>query len=62
MAFYFPYFLYISLNNCWYCHSWLEDGANNARIVGLIPKWTIHLRVGLVCPFGSLPAQNILNL
>lgn len=45
---------YTPLNNCWCCHSKLEDGA---KIVGLIPIWAIQLRVGLAGPCGCLPAQ-----
>lgn len=39
---------------------WLEQVANNARVVGLIPLWAIHLGVGLDDPCESLPTQSIL--
>lgn len=40
--------------------SWLKHGVNNAKAVGLIPIWTIHLRVGLDDPSGPLPTQTFL--
>lgn len=39
--------------------SWLKQGANNARVVGLIPAWAIHLGVRLNDPCGSFPTQTI---
>lgn len=40
--------------------SWLEHGANDAKIVGLMPIWVIHLKSGLDDPHSSLPTQAIL--
>lgn len=34
--------------------SWFEAGANNKKVVGSIPIWTIHLKIVLDDPFGSL--------
>lgn len=38
----------------------LEHGANNAQVVGSVPEWAIHLRVGLEDLSGSLPIQYLL--
>lgn len=37
--------------------SWLEHGANNTQVVGLILIRAIHLRVGLDVLYGSLPSS-----
>lgn len=39
----------------------LEHGANDTKLVCSIPIWTIHLRVGLDDPHGSLSTQNTLR-
>lgn len=35
-------------------------GANNAKVVCLIPLWAIHFRAGLDDSCGSLPTPNSL--
>lgn len=44
----------------WGWLSWLKQGANNAKVMGLIPGWAIHLSVRLKDPSGSLPTHTIL--
>lgn len=50
-----------SLSVLWDKLSWLECGANNDKVVGLVPVWAIHLTVGINDPFVSFPIQNILS-
>lgn len=42
--------------------SWLDHDANNAKVIGTISVWTIHLGAGLDDHSGSLPTQAILWL
>lgn len=39
---------------------WLGLDADKTKVVGLIPVWAIHFRVGLNDPCGLLQTQNIL--
>lgn len=40
----------------------LEQGGDNAKVVGSIPGWVISLRVELDNPYGYLPAHTIMDL
>lgn len=47
-----------------FCHwdwlSWSEQGVDDAKAVGLISGWVVHLRAELHDPWGSLPTPNVL--